>query len=310
MAISFEQLQSLLQQQQFQFEKSQQQLYELLSQKLNIQVEWRPEPRQTSQEIADECHRLLSLNSDPKIVDFRPAGSEPQFCHAAINGQNMNPDVPNQKPPTTSWNEGERHSTRNFAHKIPPCQNAHKFICKHTPRLRASSNFQRNRFRGEVREATSVVFRTDFPEKRKYPTVKHNNIPLSLRPETMHTRKTISPSTQPGLGTSAVKQKFHAVQNVLEVKGIQKLYLLSEPTNRIMSCTNGDTYPEYFCSDNVLERTTLHTWPEPELPWCWMHVDPGGYSCVKLYCPPYTHFLRRERCYSGGKNTPPLPVVL
>ncbi|CAH8663928.1 unnamed protein product [Dicrocoelium dendriticum] len=241
----------------------------------------------------------------------------------------MNPDVSDQKPSTTSWNEGERHSTRNFAHKIPPCQNAHKFICKHTPRLHASSNFQRNRFRGAAREATSAVFRTDFPGRSRYPTMKRSNVPVSLQPETVHTIRTISRLTRPRAGTVLVKTIILMAQNVsgellqlkeritwerrlkdLQFDGtiypafctdnnrpgtdwIAKLHLPKESSS-IDSC------PKCSCRYKSFVRPTLLSLPERKPPWSRMQVHPGGSHPRDLQ--PTYFFSRMERCYSGASS--------
>ncbi|CAH8539488.1 unnamed protein product [Dicrocoelium dendriticum] len=216
MAISFEQMQSLLQQRQLQFEKSQRQLIQLLSEKLNIQVEWEPEPRLTSQEIVSEYHKLLSLNHDPEMIATSDHSVEPQPCHTVICGQNVNGNVPNRKLPTALWNGDGRHSVRNCAHTNHHCQKAHQFRCAYTPRLQASYKFKRNRYRGTVRETAFAVFRTHFSGKRKYPTVKRKNVPISLLPETLYAPKSLSRGTRAILGTSSVKPTILTVQKISE----------------------------------------------------------------------------------------------
>ncbi|CAH8629380.1 unnamed protein product [Dicrocoelium dendriticum] len=315
MAISFEQLQSLLQQQQLQFEKSQRQLIQLLSEKLNIQVEWEPEPRLTAQEIVSEYHKLPSLNHDPETIATSEHREEPQPCHTVIGVQNVNGNVPNWKPPTAVWNGDGRRSVRNCAHKNHHCQKAHQFRCAYTPRLQASSKFKRNRYLGTVRDTPFAVFRTHFSGKRKYPTVKRKYVPISLLPETLHALKSTSLGTRARLGTSSVKPTILTVKKVseelLQLKGsiacerrlndllhYGKIYPVYS-TNDKLHGTNRITKLNFIKESmtHLPVRATLMSWPKPVPPWSQIQVDLGGSASKELSEPQVTRIFKRGRCW-------------
>ncbi|CAH8639485.1 unnamed protein product [Dicrocoelium dendriticum] len=317
MTISFEQMQSLLQQQQLHFEKSQRHLIDLLSEKLHIQVDWEPEPVLTSHEIEAECHRLLNLNNDTKMIEVSASRTESQSHHTVIGGQQLSCNVPDRKPPTAFWNGGERQTVRDCAYKIPYSQEARKYWRVCTPRVQACLKLKRTSFHDV----------TKFAGRRRRLTMKRDYVPVSLQPQTVSAITIVSRSIRTKIAKTSDRltelmvqntpgerlqpDRAHACEqrpkemqrleiiclarradfNLCKVEEIRKLYLLNESTNHVMSCTKVNTSPVYSSADNLLERTTLHTWPEPEPPWCWMHVDPGGPASEKLCSVQVTNFL-------------------
>ncbi|CAH8467909.1 unnamed protein product [Dicrocoelium dendriticum] len=184
------------------------------------------EPHLTLQDIAAECQRLINLKHDTKMIENADPRSEPQIYRTAVRGKNVSHRVPNQKPPTACWNCGGWHFVRFCTYKKHLCQKCKRLGHKEshcrktyvsrpvsTPHLYTNSKSQKTSFQGAKTKVVLATCRTEFAGKRKYLTVKINDVPISLQIDTASDITIISRSSWTRLGKPPLRRTNLTAQN-------------------------------------------------------------------------------------------------